>query len=150
MADKLPLYTIGFTQKSAEKFFGLLEKNRVKTLVDIRLKPESQLSGFAKKQDLPYFLQALTQCRYEHRIDLAPDTPLFSQYRKDKDWSKYEPRYLDLIHQRHILDQIDIDQWRQAPICLLCSEHLPHQCHRRLLAEYIAHHYPEFEIIHLK
>jgi uncharacterized protein (DUF488 family) len=52
----MQLYTIGFTQKSAEHFFTLLRTNQVQVLVDTRLKPDSQLSGFAKGRDLPYFL----------------------------------------------------------------------------------------------
>lgn len=51
--------TIGFTNKSAEKFFKLLRDAEVKTLLDVRLNNTSQLSGFAKKADLDYFLSQL-------------------------------------------------------------------------------------------
>jgi uncharacterized protein (DUF488 family) len=46
------LYTIGFTQKSAETFFDLLRQHGVQRLVDIRLNPNGQLSGFAKQNPL--------------------------------------------------------------------------------------------------
>jgi hypothetical protein len=42
------LYTAGFTQESAERFFALLREHGVERVVDIRLKPGEQLSGFAK------------------------------------------------------------------------------------------------------
>ena len=46
----MKLFTIGFTKKSAERFFHLLSSVNVKRIVDIRLKNESQLAGFAKKK----------------------------------------------------------------------------------------------------
>lgn len=45
----MKIYTIGFTKKGAERFFTLLKKNAVKTLIDVRLNNVSQLAGFAKK-----------------------------------------------------------------------------------------------------
>jgi len=32
---------------------------------------------------------------------------------------------------------------------LLCSEDKPHHCHRRLVAEYLAQHWANVEIVHL-
>ena len=51
--------TIGFTKKSAEEFFTLLTQGGVRTLVDIRLNPNSQLAGFAQGRDLSCFLRGL-------------------------------------------------------------------------------------------
>ena len=50
------IYTIGFTKKSAERFFGLLRDSGAKRVVDVRLHNVSQLAGFAKRDDLAYFL----------------------------------------------------------------------------------------------
>ncbi|WP_409247922.1 DUF488 family protein [Enterobacter hormaechei] len=36
-----------------------------------------------------------------------------------------------------------------ADACLLCSEHKPHHCHRRLVAEYLADKWPDVTIMHL-
>ncbi len=55
----MKLYTIGFTQKRAATFFGLLREHGVRRLVDVRLKPDGQLAGFAKKDELPFFLYEL-------------------------------------------------------------------------------------------
>jgi len=41
----ITLYTIGFTKKSAEQFFGLLRNNGAKQLVDVRISNSSQLAG---------------------------------------------------------------------------------------------------------
>ena len=53
----MTLFTIGFTRKNAEKFFGLLSSSRVRRVVDVRLNNVSQLAGFAKRDDLKFFLQ---------------------------------------------------------------------------------------------
>jgi uncharacterized protein (DUF488 family) len=51
------LFTIGYTQKSAEEFFTSLTQNGVKKLIDIRLNNKSQLAGFANAKHLPYLLK---------------------------------------------------------------------------------------------
>lgn len=69
----IKLFNIGFTQKDAEEFFGILKANKIDCLVDIRLNPNGQLSRFAFEKDLPFFLDKLVDgCKYVHRVDLAP------------------------------------------------------------------------------
>lgn len=143
------LYTIGFTQKSAEQFFGLLRDNRVQVVVDIRLRPDSQLSGFAKQRDLPYFLQALIGCEYRHEGLMAPTAELLDQYRLDKSWANYEANFNALLHERDLISHLERAWWEQHAACLLCSEHEPDHCHRRLVAEYVVSHWPSLEIVHL-
>jgi uncharacterized protein (DUF488 family) len=150
MSEKTHLFTIGFTQKSAEEFFdGLLKPNGVTVLVDIRLKPESQLSGFAKKRDLPYLLRGLVGCDYRHIIEMAPTKEILNAYRQDKSWEKYEVAFNALLEERNLIQQLDRAWWAENRACLLCSEHEPDFCHRRLVAEYMAWHWPEVEIHHL-
>lgn len=147
----MKLYTIGFTQKSAEQFFGLLRANGVRKLVDIRVNPHGQLAGFAKKDDLPYFLEALADgCRYEHRPELAPTKALLKDYRDgDGDWAHYTVRFEQLMDERSIPATLDRADFEDGPCCLLCSEATPEQCHRRLVAERLAAAWPGVEIIHL-
>ncbi len=63
----MKLYTIGFTQSTAESFFTRLSQAGVRKVVDVRLNNISQLAGFAKKKDLEYFLQVICGMGYEHR-----------------------------------------------------------------------------------
>jgi uncharacterized protein (DUF488 family) len=143
------LYTLGFTQKSAEQFFGLLHQNGVNVLVDTRLKPDSQLSGFAKQRDLPFFLKQLIDCDYRHEPLMSPTEDLLNQYRLDKSWPQYETRFNQLLHERNLIAHLDRDWWAVHSACLLCSEHEPDYCHRRLVAEYLAAYWPEVDIKHL-
>ena len=60
---KMTIYTMGFTQKSAEEFFGLIKKYNIELLVDIRLNNQSQLAGFSKGRDLAFFLDTICGCK---------------------------------------------------------------------------------------
>jgi uncharacterized protein (DUF488 family) len=70
------IYTIGFTQTTAEHFFNRLGDARIERLLDVRLNNSSQLAGFAKAKDLPYSLRELFGARYEHEPLLAPTQDL--------------------------------------------------------------------------
>ena len=145
----IELYTIGFAKKSAEEFFGLLKSNHVNTIVDTRIHPSSQLSGFAKGKDLKFFAYEIADIGYEHQIDFAPSEELLSKYRKKKiSWDEYEVEYLNLLDLRKIGKHIHIQDMNCK--CLLCSEHSPDKCHRRLLAEYLRSKFSGVKIIHLK
>ena len=144
------LYTIGFTQKRAETFFELLRQHGVQRLVDIRLNPGGQLSGFAKQDDLLYFLSKLAAgCQYVHIQELAPTKEILSDYRSDSDWSRYKARFEALMDERRIPETLRRADFETLTSCLLCSEPTPEQCHRRLVAERLAAHWPDVEIIHL-
>lgn len=145
----IKLYTIGFTGKPAESFFDLLNKSEIKKIIDTRINNVSQLSGFAKGADLKFFANKIGGMSYEHNIDLAPTKDLLSNYRDKKiTWSQYEIEYLNLLDIRKIGKKIEIEKLHKN--CLLCSEHTPEKCHRRLLAEYLKHINTDVEIIHLK
>jgi uncharacterized protein (DUF488 family) len=145
----MKLYTIGFTQKTAQEFFELLCAHSVRRLMDIRVNPGGQLSGFAKQDDLPYLLDRLAEgCAYRHLPTLAPTKEILKDYRTDGDWLRYVARFEQLMDERNvpgILQPADFE----TPSCLLCSEATPEQCHRRLVAERFAAHWPNVEIIHL-
>lgn len=68
----ITILTIGFTKKSAQEFFTLLQDARVKRLIDVRLLNTSHLNGFTKRDDLKYFLWEIAKIEYIHRLDLAP------------------------------------------------------------------------------
>ncbi|MEU1791247.1 MULTISPECIES: DUF488 domain-containing protein [Streptomyces] len=144
----MKIHTIGFTKKSAQKFFGLLRMSGAATLVDVRLNNISQLSGFAKRDDLKYFLGELCGMAYAHRPDLAPTQPMLDDYKKQRTgWAAYEERFLELMKQRVIEDAVPQELLDNA--VLLCSEEKPHNCHRRLVAEYLARRWGGITIEHL-
>ncbi len=144
----IKLYTIGFTKKSAKDFFELLKKNNVEKVVDTRINNVSQLAGYAKGNDLSFFLNEIGSMGYEHNVDFAPTKELLKKYRgKEMTWGEYEVEFLNLIDMRKLKEKVNVEKLHNH--CLLCSEHGPEKCHRRLLAEYFQHINNDVEIIHL-
>lgn len=142
------IFTIGFTKKSARRFFDTLKQSGAMRVVDVRLNNVSQLAGFTKRDDLEYFLKEVCGMGYVHLPDLAPTQKMLDEYRKLKgDWQTYEKRFLDLMEKRRIENRIPKEV--VANCCLLCSEDKPHHCHRRLVAEYLKQHWADVEISHL-
>lgn len=131
----MEIFTIGFTKKSAEVFFHLLGNQKITWLVDIRLRPDGQLAGFTKKEDLAYFLRNLLDCNYRHMPMLAPTSEILDTYRKDKNWTNYVQAFNKLMDQREIPDSLDRVFFEENRCCLLCSEASPEFCHRHLVAE---------------
>ena len=144
----MKLSTIGFTRKTARRFFELVRNSGAKRIVDVRLNTSSQLSGFAKKDDLAFFLAELCGVDYVHAPDMAPTTDMLKAYRQGlMDWPTYERRFLDLMRERRIEETTPKDL--VADGCLLCSEDQPHHCHRRLVAEYLRDRWGGIDIEHL-
>jgi uncharacterized protein (DUF488 family) len=142
------LYTIGFTRKSAEYFFTRLRRAGIRTLVDVRLHNTSQLSGFTKKEDLPFFTKELCKAGYLHLPELAPTEELFhARKQENMAWPPYEKRYLGLLRQRAVETALTPETLDGG--CLLCTEDDPRHCHRRLAAEYLQEKWPGVEVIHL-
>lgn len=142
------VFTIGFTKKPAQRFFRLLSESGAKRVVDVRLNNVSQLSGFAKRDDLKYFLDDICGMEYVHLPELAPTKEILDDYRKHGgDWETYEARFRDLMRERRIEEKIGRETVEDG--CLLCSEDKPHRCHRRLVAEYLNECWGGIEIAHL-
>ncbi|NML34414.1 DUF488 domain-containing protein [Paraburkholderia antibiotica] len=149
--DKTPVQvaSIGFTGKTAQKFFDSIKDAGVRTVLDIRLNNTSQLAGFAKKQDLPYFLEHLCGATYVEMPELAPEPDLFKRYQsKELSWENFRTEYFELIARRRVESNLDIALFESG--CLLCSEHLPHHCHRMFALEYLNQHWNKrLSITHL-
>ncbi len=145
----MEIYTIGFTQTSAEHFFSRLADSRIEQLLDVRLNNTSQLAGFAKAKDLPYFLRELAGASYRHEPLLAPTQELLDNYKKRKgDWDVYASQFLQLMHDRRIEEILSPADFH-TPTALLCSEATPEHCHRRLVCDYLAGRWPDVRAVHL-
>lgn len=128
--------TIGFTKTKAENFFERLLRANVRRVIDVRLHNTSQLAGFAKADDLAFFLKKICSIEYQHQPLLAPTDEMLKSYKKEKrDWPTYEARFLALMAERQIESQLSPESLNGG--CLLCSEAKPHHCHRRLVCDYL-------------
>lgn len=146
----MEIYTIGFTKKTAAKFFGLLKSAGITRLIDTRLNNVSQLAGFAKQDDLKYFLKEICGAEYVHETSLAPTQEMLDGFKKQKgSWSEYEAQFLSLLRDRQVERNLSKELFNGRAV-LLCSEDKPDNCHRRLVAEYLAKHWPAVTVSHLK
>ena len=145
----MEVYTAGFTKKTAEEFFESLRRVGIRRLVDVRLNNSSQLAGFSKRDDLPYFLHELCGAEYLHEPLLAPTQDLLDAYKKRKgSWEEYERRFLALMAERGIERRIQPSLFN-VPTVLLCSEATAEHCHRRLVLEYLNAKWGGLCIVHL-
>lgn len=146
----MEVYSIGFGGHSAPEFFRKLEAARIELLIDVRLNNVSQLAGFTKKSDLPFFLDRIGDIGYRHELDLAPTSEMLTAYRgKAIPWIEYEKRFVQLLVDRRVEDQFDASSFARRT-ALLCSEPTARHCHRRLVLEYLRKgSIPELEPVHL-
>jgi uncharacterized protein (DUF488 family) len=134
--QNIDVTTIGFTKTSAPRFFERIKTAGVGKVVDVRLRNTSQLAGFAKADDLPYFLKEICGVDYVHQPLLAPTNDILKAYKRDKGgWGLYQNRFMSLMTKRQIEKRLQLRAFQGA--CLLCSEATPHHCHRRLVCEYL-------------
>jgi uncharacterized protein (DUF488 family) len=142
------IHTIGFTGKPGSRFFELLRQAGASRVIDVRLNNTSQLSGFAKRDDLRYFLKEILGIEYVHEPLLAPEKAMFTSYKHQRgDWKTYQRGYLALMKKREIEKRLDPSIITGG--CLLYSENQPHFCHRRLVAEYLRDEWGHCFINHL-
>ena len=89
----MKIFTIGFTKKSARTFFTKLRESGALRVVDVRLNNVSQLAGFAKKDDLRYFLKTIGEIDYVHQPAFAPTKEMLDPYWRRSWLSGTQTRY---------------------------------------------------------
>lgn len=149
---KKQLFTIGFTQKTAEKFFEILIDNNIEVVLDIRLNNTSQLSVFSKYPDIEYFLKVICNMEYRHDIKFAPDENTLKKYKKKEiDWIGYVDEFNKTMSNRNIIDYLseNYSDIANKNYCLLCSEAKENMCHRKILSNILANHFKGLTITHL-
>jgi uncharacterized protein (DUF488 family) len=145
----MKIYTIGFTQKSAEEFFSLLKSNDIERIVDIRVHPGGQLAGFAKDRDLAFFLRELAGIDYVYQPELAPTDGLRKAYRAHKDAAAWEAGYRQLLAERGMPGGLGRAMFEDRVCCLLCSEAEATYCHRKIAAEMMKEAWGDVDIVHI-
>lgn len=115
----------------------------------MRLNNSSQLAGFTKCTNLPFFLQELCTAEYLHEPTLSPTKEILDGYKKKElPWDQYETRFLAILAEREVENTVDRRLF-DVPAVLLCSEPAAEHCHRRLVAEYLGRKWGGARIVHL-
>tara|TARA_B100001287_G_scaffold276381_1_gene287013 strand:+ start:2302 stop:2742 length:441 start_codon:yes stop_codon:yes gene_type:complete len=144
----MEVYTAGFAKWLAKDFFNILEKYNIDKLIDIRLRPNSQLSGFTRQVNFSYFLKKLSNVNYEHRSELAPTKELLHKRRNENlTWEEFESQYINQLTSE-ILENYLVEISKDN-IIFLCSETEPNFCHRQILTNELLKIDSSLNIIHL-
>jgi uncharacterized protein (DUF488 family) len=147
--SRIQIFTIGFTKRTATEFFGELERARIEHLVDVRLSNTSQLAGYTKRGDLEFFLERVGGISYRHEPLLSPTRELFDDRKRRRvGWQEFEKRFRRLMVERRVEDRID-PSWFRGRTVLLCSEASADECHRSIVADYLANAWGGTEVTHL-
>jgi uncharacterized protein (DUF488 family) len=144
LGDEPLLFTVGYEGRSIDGFVGLLRREGVEQVADVRDNPWSRKPGFTGSE----LADALEDAGlgYEHLGDLGTPKPMRDALSEDE-IADFESAYRD-----HLADQDDalarLDELaRRAPTAILCMERDPEDCHRRFLAGRMADE--GWSIVHL-
>lgn len=143
------LYTLGHSNREAAAFVDLLASAEIETLVDIRARPQSmRYPHFGEERLREALAGAGIQYHWAgrqlggHRTprDDSPHTALTEDgLRGYADHMDREPFRKGVVQLLVLV--------RRAPTTVLCAERDPLQCHRSLLADYLA--LQGAEVLHL-
>ena len=144
----MEVYTAGFTKWLAKDFFNVLKKYKIQLLIDIRRRPNSQLSGYTKSDNFEYFLKELSGVRYLNDLDLAPSKELLYSRRKEGlDWNNFSLEYINQLNSKKLDNCLETIYSHKT--LFLCSETLPDKCHRKLLVDKLYELDNNISVIHL-
>lgn len=126
------LFTVGYGGRKPEELTALLRRHGVITVVDVRLRPDRPALGAYAKAKTPD--KGIEKLMREAGLDYVSLIELGNLFVDLDDWQR---RYGDLLEAAGpFLIQRLVEL--PAPSCLLCCEKDPAQCHRWLIAEYMA------------
>lgn len=126
------LFTVGYGGRKPEELTSLLRRHGVITVVDVRLRPDrAALGAYAKAKTPDKGIEKLMREAGLNYVSLVELGNLFVDL---DDWQR---RYGDLLEAAGPI-LIPRLVGFPTPSCLLCCEKDPVQCHRRLIAEYLA------------
>jgi uncharacterized protein (DUF488 family) len=131
------LFTIGYEQATPKAFMGELKRAKVKLVVDTRAVAASRRPGFSKRQ----LAAALDEqgIAYLHLQKLGTPTEGREAARSgdlDKLWRIYA-KHLKTPEAKDAMEELVALVRSRGPICLLCYERDPAQCHRSRVAEIV-------------
>jgi uncharacterized protein (DUF488 family) len=135
-----PVFTIGYEQSNSSAFFDALKQANVGLLVDVRAVAASRRPGFSKRQ----LAAGLDEngIRYVHlqKLGTPKEGRLAARSGRPGEMLRIFERHLNTPEAKEQLDELTALAKAAAdrsggPICLLCYERDPAQCHRQRLAD---------------
>ncbi len=140
----IKIYTIGFSGKKPDDLVSVLDAVGVRTLIDVRYWRVSKWVPWASGENL----EKMLGMRYKYIPELTPRPDMLLDFKGGNvDWASAEQIFIDLMTSRMVEKLFTPDTLDR--VCFMCTERTAHQCHRRLIAEYMASHFDDVVITHL-
>ena len=138
----MKLFTIGYGGAMPQAFTDCLRKAGVQTVVDVRLRPDrASMGAYVKAKTGDKGIERLLG---EAGIGYRSLPELGNVFLDYDDWRERYTALLARAGDLLVSRLVEVC----GPICLLCAERRPEECHRMLIAQYLAS-VAENEVEHL-
>lgn len=127
----MKFYTIGYGGRKPEDLVDLLKQKNIKTVVDVRLRPDrASIGAFKKTKESDKGIQGLLAKNGISYISLLELGNIFIER---EDW---QIRYQGLLEK---VGELLIERLFtvHTPFCLMCAEKKAIECHRHLIANHL-------------
>ena len=127
----MKFYTIGYGGRNPREFVDLLKLKGVKTIVDVRLRPDrSSMGAYVKARSPKKGIQKLLSHAHIGYVSMLEMGNIFWNY---EDWRE---RYKQLIDRAGELLTDRLTEM-ETPFCLMCAEKKVVNCHRQVISDYL-------------
>jgi uncharacterized protein (DUF488 family) len=124
-------FTVGYGGRVPDEFAKLLASHGIRTIVDVRLRPDKAAMGsFAKAKDADKGIAGLLGRSGIGYVSLPELGNLFLDY---DDWPARYEKFLAATGPLLFDRLADVP----GPVCLMCAEKRVGECHRRHVAAYL-------------
>lgn len=129
----MEIFTIGYGGRAKDEFLDLLLRNHIRTVIDVRLRPDRAAMGiYVKAKDATKGIEKVLS---DAGIGYRSIVELGNVFMELDDWHE---RYLRLLESSGALLTERLPTTPGERVCLLCAEKQPGECHRRDIADYLA------------
>jgi len=128
--SNVPIYTIGYGNRSIEAFIRLLRQYEIQFLIDVRSRPYSQFNAKFSKDALERQLKEAS-IRYVFMGDTLGGRPNDSTCYQDGNVAYAKVREKPFFQSG--IERIHTVWEKQLRVALMCSEIKPQECHRSKL-----------------